>query len=1112
LDLSVFGPYVKRDDFFDGLGRPLQTQRDAVVGGASSVVASGTVRFDTLGNADLRYAPFTTSRTTGTGGIALLKRAPANTGTTVYQYDTIRRVTRVTNPDSTYRLMDYTIPWQTTTKDECYTAGAPSCPGSKVVERRDGFGRVVEKQLYKGDTFETRTGYTYDVLGRLKETKQGKTPTTWQTASPDTRVTTTYDSLGRKIQTVDPDSGTWKYGYDLVGNLLYQDDPKSAQSLLFKYDALNRVTRKVYRGSEAYCDLAQPSCTGTGDKIEYAYDSQSGGTLTCLSDVCPSGVCALGRLTAVNEYTVASPTVPGNSTAFCYDVRGRQRQVATTLAVNGSLPLHGETRYTYDRADHVLTMRYPDGQETVTYTYDEVGQVIGMDGTNSSGQAVVYLDNQTYDRFGRPLQVAHSNNVTDFFSYHDTSENFRLQQIETKLGTSTTLQKLTYDQYHDNGLIKHVTDGVYTTASTLSNTAQFDYDGLGRLTQVSAGTSALNGTYAQGDQLDNLTSKDGTTLTYGTTAPHRVTSATGGAAPYGALGYDANGNRSSIANPGRSYGYTADDRLAQVTGGVSLNFAYDYTGNRTAKIVNPGASQQVTWYFGDLMEVSDRFVTKSYFAAGRRIASQRYWRPVGFLAMSAPAVQVAGLPGGHGPLLVLTLRRDVQVGAGLTVLLAVALLCALPGRRKVVVGIALRRGHVILVLLAFTASALPVPIVVTPAWAQSPTPTPTGGDTLGIMHYHLDHLGSTQVITTQSGTVFRHIRYTAYGTVRGPWNASGALASGCADHEYCHEYTGYDTEPLTNLRYAGARFYDPGVGMFVTHDPARQFASPYAYGPWDPVNGVDPTGAFFGIDDIIYLVVVYVVIPAAIGAAVSSIVAAAQGRDVGQAAATGALGGAIAGPGALGGGLGLLISGAASGAATSALNGGNPGTGALVGAIAGIAGSIGGGGGAYGFKEALIGAGEGAAVGCIGGELQGGGCGQGAATGTAVGGALGFATSEEAMNTYGGFGFKTNEQVIADYAAAGNFQAAIDYAIYKYGLDGSATYDASLKARGRRGETDPVTGNVSIGPDAIAQGLPSTLKHEFTHRADVLAGRVQFDAAGNITNRAWLEERAYNEA
>ena len=31
----------------------------------------------------------------------------------------------------------------------------------------------------------------------------------------------------------------------------------------------------------------------------------------------------------------------------------------------------------------------------------------------------------------------------------------------------------------------------------------------------------------------------------------------------------------------------------------------------------------------------------------------------------------------------------------------------------------------------------------------------------------------------------------------------------------------------------------------LTHDPARQFASPYAYGPWDPINGTDPTGMFW---------------------------------------------------------------------------------------------------------------------------------------------------------------------------------------------------------------------------------------------------------------------------
>ncbi len=53
----------------------------------------------------------------------------------------------------------------------------------------------------------------------------------------------------------------------------------------------------------------------------------------------------------------------------------------------------------------------------------------------------------------------------------------------------------------------------------------------------------------------------------------------------------------------------------------------------------------------------------------------------------------------------------------------------------------------------------------------------------------------------------------------------------CADDNY--EFTGYESEPVSGLEYAGARFCDPALGMFLTHDPARQFASPYAYvGSW----------------------------------------------------------------------------------------------------------------------------------------------------------------------------------------------------------------------------------------------------------------------------------------
>src|SRR5574344_1969442 len=41
--------------------------------------------------------------------------------------------------------------------------------------------------------------------------------------------------------------------------------------------------------------------------------------------------------------------------------------------------------------------------------------------------------------------------------------------------------------------------------------------------------------------------------------------------------------------------------------------------------------------------------------------------------------------------------------------------------------------------------------------------------------------------------------------------------------------------------YFGARYYDPFFGMWMSPDPAGQFANPYSYGG-DPINYIDPTG------------------------------------------------------------------------------------------------------------------------------------------------------------------------------------------------------------------------------------------------------------------------------
>ena len=67
-----------------------------------------------------------------------------------------------------------------------------------------------------------------------------------------------------------------------------------------------------------------------------------------------------------------------------------------------------------------------------------------------------------------------------------------------------------------------------------------------------------------------------------------------------------------------------------------------------------------------------------------------------------------------------------------------------------------------------------------------------------------------------------------------------------------HKFTGkeLDSETGLGLYYFGARYYDPGIGRFVTPDPGQpdlndpQTLNPYAYCLNNPLRYVDPTGMF----------------------------------------------------------------------------------------------------------------------------------------------------------------------------------------------------------------------------------------------------------------------------
>ncbi len=113
--------------------------------------------------------------------------------------------------------------------------------------------------------------------------------------------------------------------------------------------------------------------------------------------------------------------------------------------------------------------------------------------------------------------------------------------------------------------------------------------------------------------------------------------------------------------------------------------------------------------------------------------------------------------------------------------------------------------------------------------------TPQG--TVPEWYYTFDGLGSVTELTDNSQSVVESYKYDAFGNLQTP-PATGNP----------YTYTGREYDPESGLYFYRARYYDAGVGRFLSADPIRFGGGVnfYAYVQNNPVNLTDPTGKVCG--------------------------------------------------------------------------------------------------------------------------------------------------------------------------------------------------------------------------------------------------------------------------
>jgi RHS repeat-associated protein len=871
--------YLPASRFLDAMGRSIQVQTVREVDGAEMLVISEARSYNAMGQLQKQGGPL--AQTVPPDPTAFQPNVFANAAlpVTTFQYDVFGRSTRTTNPDDTQVSTSYQFAWVTRGCDANSNASG-GVAGQCDENEQDFAGRPLEHRVYLGAAASV---YSRERRDYYRDARQVKVT---QNQNSATIVTTTFDVLGRKASVDDPDMGaggqvgTWTYTYDTAGNVVAQDDPITGQHLEFAYDGLGRLLSRT----QVTNDTATPTSITVAT---YTYDCQECGGFAAYGK---------GRLCSVTESDPVTGLAAGGTDALRYDARGHVTNEHKTIIFKN--PVTGQTttqQFTavtsYDaQTGLLLSTTFPTGSgtERVYSVYSSTGELqkIQSDGGE-------YLSNLTHDLLGRAREVVTPTTsstvyVHDRYDYRTgiAQPSFGLEYVQTWRGTYTSppptdeadptkLRKVHYLKYDADRNVMLIRDEHFTTWDPPVATSAIFYDKASRVRKSYQCAKGARGSYTGNfatDPLANLTTKDeyrsgATALTRTLGAkPHQFASIqaadpTSGTVTTNTVTYDADGNITRLSGD-RSATFDVEGHLLKITltssGATKMVYRYDSTGRRV--VAYDAGKNETTFFFGGFDVHPDAGTIVRHFSAGNRL-----------IASSTVSGALAAAGRATGADRVLVARLGVS-GAGAVGLLLLGCAAFLPGRtRRRAFGRLERRVAAVLVPV-FWLAQLPLPSV---AEAAQNGPPPAGS-----IFYHLDHLGTPRILTDETGGVVEYLATDPYGL---PYAVFGSDHITRTTSKSDFQYTGHRALDGAGLVYMGARFYDPILGQFLSHDPAREFFSPYSYVGSNPFNRTDPTGADALDDFIDALRIIGMIVAPAIYSAISTGVAASEsGKSIGD--------------------------------------------------------------------------------------------------------------------------------------------------------------------------------------------------------------------------------------